>query len=209
MKKIQLAFAAFTLAVGFTACNGNDTDSTSSTTTTSTTDTSTTNANNSTNNNNTSATTTTANAKMPLNAADSAFVMKAAAGGMMEVEAGNIAQQNAQSDRVKAFGSMMVKDHSAANQELMSLASSRGITLPTDLPASMKKHMDQMRNMKGKQFDNHYMSMMLSDHKKDVSEFEKNSNSANDAELKAWATKTLPVLRTHLDSAQAISKAKM
>lgn len=130
-------------------------------------------------------------------------------GGMMEVEAGNIAQQNGQSDRVKAFGSMMVKDHSAANQELMSLASSRGITLPTELPADMKKHLDGMRNMKGKQFDNHYVSMMLSDHKKDVGEFEKQSNSANDAELKSWAAKTLPVLKTHLDSIQAINKAKM
>ena len=127
----------------------------------------------------------------------------------MEVEAGNLAQQNAQSDRVKAFGSMMVRDHSAANQELTSLASGRGITLPSELPADMKKHVDQMRNMKGKQFDTHYMSMMLSDHKKDVAEFEKQSNNANDADLKAWASKTLPTLKMHLDSAQAINKGKM
>lgn len=127
----------------------------------------------------------------------------------MEVEAGRIAQQNAQSDRVKGFGSMMERDHSAANQELTSLASRHGITIPTTLPADMQKHLDDMRNMKGKAFDQHYMSMMLSDHKKDIGEFEKESNSGKDADLKSWASKTLPVLRTHLDSAQAINKAKM
>ena len=206
MKKIQLAFAALTFAFGFTACSNHGSGSTSSdsntaTTTTTTTDTSTAAS--------TGATTTTTASKTPLNAADSSFVMRAAAGGMMEVEAGNLAQQNAQSDRVKAFGSMMVKDHSAANQELTSLASGRGITLPAELPADMKKHVDMMRNMKGKQFDTHYMSMMLSDHKKDVAEFEKQSNSANDADLKAWASKTLPTLKMHLDSAQAINKGKM
>lgn len=206
MKKLHLAFAGLVFAIGFSACSGNDSGSTTTTTTTdnttTTTDSSTTGAGSAT-------TTTTATPQTPLNKADSTFVMEAAMGGMMEVEAGNIAQQNGQSDRVKAFGSMMVKDHSAANQELMSLASSRGITLPTELPAGMKKHLDGMRNMKGKQFDNHYVSMMLSDHKKDVGEFEKQSNSANDAELKSWAAKTLPVLKTHLDSIQAINKAKM
>jgi putative membrane protein len=207
MKKLHLAFAGLVFAIGFSACSGNDSGSTTTTTTTdhtaTTTDSSTTGAGSA----GTTATTTTP--ATPLNKADSTFVMKAAMGGMMEVEAGNIAQQNAQSDRVKAFGSMMVKDHSAANQELMTFASGRGITIPTELPADMKKHLDGMRNMKGKAFDNHYISMMLSDHKKDVGEFEKQSNSANDAELKSWAAKTLPVLKTHLDSVQALSKAKM
>lgn len=207
MKKLHLAFAGFVLALGFSACSGNDSGSTTTTTTdhtATTTDSVTTGAGTAA-----PTTTTTTTPATPLNKADSTFVLKAAMGGMMEVEAGNIAQQNAQSNRVKAFGSMMVKDHSAANQELMTFASGRGITLPTELPADMKKHLDGMRNMKGKQFDNHYISMMLADHKKDVNEFEKQSNNANDAELKSWAAKTLPVLKTHLDSVQALSKAKL
>ena len=157
---------------------------------------------------NTGAATSSAN-KPPLGKADSTFVMKAAMGGMMEVEAGKIAQQNAQSDRVKAFGSMMVNDHTNANNELMALAQGRGLTVPTTLPADMQKHLDAMRDMKGKAFDSHYMGMMLNDHKKDVGEFEKESTSGQDDELKSWAGKTLPTLKTHLDSAQALNKARM
>lgn len=128
-------------------------------------------------------------------------------GGMEEVEGGNIAQQNGMNPRVKDFGSMMVRDHSKANDELKSLASTKGLTLPSALPADKMKHLDGMRKMTGKSFDSHYISMMVNDHKTDIAEFEKASKDAKDPDLKAWAAKTLPTLKTHLDSAQAINKS--
>lgn len=204
MKKVQFIFASVILVSTLTACSGNDGSSESNTTTATSTTTDSSSANASTNN--TMTTNNGADTRTPLTGPDSLFVMKAAAGGLMEVEAGNIAQQNGQSDRVKAFGSMMVNDHGAANQELMSLAQGRGVTLPTALPSDMQQHMEGMRKMKGKAFDNHYMDMMLKDHKKDIADFEKQANSGNDPDLKAWAAKTLPTLKAHLDSAQAINK---
>ncbi|HET7899135.1 MAG TPA: DUF4142 domain-containing protein, partial [Flavisolibacter sp.] len=117
------------------------------------------------------------------------------------------AQQNAQNDRVKSFGQMMVTDHGQANQQLQSLASAKGITLPADLPQDKQKMLNDMQKMQGASFDKHYMSDMVKDHQKDVSEFEEQSNKATDPDLKAWATQTLPVLRKHLDSAKAINSA--
>lgn len=143
---------------------------------------------------------------MPLSKDDSAFVMEAAVGGLMEVQAGQLAQQNAQNQRVKDFGGMMVTDHSKANDELKSYAASHGITLPVELPADKQKHIDAMKNMKGAAFDKHYIAMMVDDHKEDVSKFKKQSTDANDVQLKAWASNTLPVLQKHLDSIQAIKK---
>ena len=144
----------------------------------------------------------------PLEKMDRDFVMKAAGGGMMEVELGNIAQQNAASQRVKDFGAMMVRDHSKANDELKAFASKRNLMLNTDsLMALHKSHIDAMKNKTGAAFDKAYMSMMLDDHKKDVAEFEKASKMCKDQECQGWAGKTLPTLQTHLDSAQAISKA--
>jgi putative membrane protein len=147
---------------------------------------------------------TTANTT-PLSKEDSSFVLEAATGGMMEVEAGNIAQQNAQDPRVKNFGSMMVTDHSAANNELKSLVSGR-VMIPDSLPADKRKHLESMRKMNGKAFDNHYKSMMLTDHKEDVDKFKKAATSVQDPGLKDWVNKTLPVLQKHLDSIQAINK---
>lgn len=152
---------------------------------------------------------TTNMSSTPLSKADSTFVMKAAAGGMEEVEMGNLAQQNASSQRVKDFGAMMVRDHSKANDELKSFASGRGLTLPAALPADKQKDLDMMRKMTGKSFDQHYVNMMVQDHQKDVNEFKKQSTSGADQQLKDWAGKTLPVLQMHLDSIQAIKKSKM
>ena len=208
MKKMTFAISCFALCGAIVACNSSSDNSSTSTSDSSKMSTTTTNT--TTNDTMSKMTTPAATASAtPLNAKDSEFVMKAATGGMMEVSAGNVAQTNAANDRVKAFGSMMVSDHSKANAELMALASAKGITLPAALPATEQKHVDDMGKLKGKDFDNHYMSMMLSDHKKDVAEFEKEASNATDPDLKAWAAKTLPTLKTHLDSAQAINKAKM
>jgi putative membrane protein len=63
--------------------------------------------------------------------------------------------------------------------------------------------------MTGKSFDTHYISMMKDDHAKAISKFEKEAKNGKDADVKNWATKTLPVLKAHKDSIDAISKAKM
>jgi len=186
------------------ACNSNSETSTSSdTTTTMGTDTSSTMSGTNTSMDTTTVSTTAA----PLEKMDRDFVMKAASGGLMEVELGNIAQQNAASQRVKDFGSMMVRDHSAANQELMSFANRRNLTMNSDSLTNLhKSHIDALKNKKGAAFDKAYMNMMVSDHKKDVSEFDKASKMCKDQECLAFAAKTLPTLQMHLDSAQAISK---
>jgi putative membrane protein len=130
--------------------------------------------------------------------------MDAAMGGLMEVELGRVAAQKGTSDAVKQFGQRMVDDHSKANEELMTLASSKGITLPTTLDDKHQKQLTKMSAMSGAEFDRAYSKNMLSDHKKDVSEFEKESTRATDPDLKAFAAKTLPTLQQHLQLAQAL-----
>lgn len=139
---------------------------------------------------------------------DKEFVMKAASGGMMEVQAGELAQQNGMNERVKNFGTMMVNDHGKANAELKSIAANKNIMLPDSMMPEHKEHLEMLKIKKGREFDQTYMTLMVDDHKKDVNEFEQASNNVNDAEIKAFASKTVPVLKMHLDSAQAI-KNKM
>src|SRR6476469_9731521 len=70
-----------------------------------------------------------------MGSADQTFVTKAAQGGLAQVQLGTLATQKAANADVKAFGQQMVDDHSKANDELKQLASSKGITLPTDVDA--------------------------------------------------------------------------
>ncbi|HTM91449.1 MAG TPA: DUF4142 domain-containing protein [Flavisolibacter sp.] len=199
MKKKLFSFAIGLSAVLMWSCN-NSSNTTSTTDSSSTTSGMGTDTMHNANNN-------TAVNTMPLSKDDSMFVMEAGIGGLMEVQAGQLAQQNAQNQRVKDFGGMMVTDHSKANDELKSYAASHGVNLPTTLPADVQKHIDAMKNMKGAAFDKHYIAMMLDDHKEDVGKFKKETTAANDAQLKTWATNTLPVLQKHLDSVQAIKKS--
>ena len=142
----------------------------------------------------------------PVDKKSADFAMEAAQGGMMEVQLGSYAQQNALSERVKAFGAMMVRDHSKANDELKSIATTKSITLPADMSDSKeKKEMNELMKKTGKDFDKAYMKMMVEDHKKDVKAFEDASKDVKDTELKNFASSTLPVLKVHLDSAKAIA----
>ncbi len=131
-------------------------------------------------------------------------MVKAASGGMMEVKLGNIALKNASSAQVKQFGKMMVSDHTKANNELMALAAKKNIAIPSVPGNDEQDKIDKLQKEQGKDFDKDYVSLMIDDHKDDISEFKKAVDNVKDAEIKAFAAKTLPILQKHLDKIQAI-----
>lgn len=142
-----------------------------------------------------------------LSAADKEFVMKAAIGGMAEVQMGQTASQKGLSAGVKAFGARMVTDHSKANDELKQLATTKGLVVPADVDAKHRKAADALAAKSGKEFDKAYMTEMVRDHEEDVKEFEKESKSAQDADLGKWAARTLPTLEDHLRMAKDTAKS--
>ncbi|CAN5314251.1 hypothetical protein BH10ACI2_BH10ACI2_22710 [soil metagenome] len=135
------------------------------------------------------------------------FMKDAAQGGMAEVELGKLAASKAKDAEVKKFGQMMVTDHTAAGNGLKALAAKKNVTLPADI-GSHKSTVDKLSGLSGADFDKAYVDDMVSDHEADVAEFEKQSKNATDADVKAFAAKTLPVLKKHLEAIKAI-KAKM
>lgn len=138
---------------------------------------------------------------------ESKFAVEVASSGMTEVQLGELAQQKASSQKVKDYGAMMVRDHSKANDELKSIAAKKNITLP---PAPGEDHMDHIKKLSeksGKEFDKDYMKMMVDDHKDNIDAFEKCSKDGKDADLKAFADKTLPTLRKHHEEAKKINDA--
>lgn len=140
-----------------------------------------------------------------LAAADKAFVMEAARGGMAEVELGRLAADKATNADVKQFGQRMVDDHSKANDELKGLASQKNITLPTETDAKHKATQARLSKLSGDAFDKAYMADMVADHNKDVAAFTRASKTAKDADLKAWAGKTLPTLQEHQKMAKDVA----
>jgi putative membrane protein len=136
------------------------------------------------------------------------FMKEAAIGGLTEVELGKLASTKAVNAEVKKFGQMMVDDHSKANAELKALAAKKNITLPTEPDSSHKSTIDELKGESGANFDKEYVDEMVDDHEKDVAEFEKQAQNSPDPDVKAFAAKTLPTLKKHLDAIKAI-EAKM
>jgi putative membrane protein len=135
---------------------------------------------------------------------DQKFATEAAVGGMEEVELGRMAAQKGASDEVRQFGQRMVDDHSKANDDLMKVASGKGWTLPSALDAKHQADVQKLSALTGDAFDRAYVKMMVSDHKKDVGEFQKESTRGADADIKGFATRTLPTLQEHLQMIQRI-----
>ncbi len=143
--------------------------------------------------------------KGKLSAADQKFMKQAAQGGQAEVELGQLAQQKAQSPDVKAFGQRMVNDHTKANDELKQVASQVGVTLPSQPDAKDQAEKARLEKMSGAQFDKAYMNYMVSDHKKDVADFQREAAHATDPAVKNFAQTTLPTLQSHLQEAESIA----
>jgi putative membrane protein len=99
----------------------------------------------------------------------------------------------------------MVKDHSAANEKLKSVAASKNITLPTSPSAGQMASKAKLKVLSGETFDKSYIKGMIKDHQEDIAEFQKEASSGQDPDAKAYAVATLPTLQKHLKTIQSIA----
>lgn len=139
---------------------------------------------------------------------DQTFLKEAASAGLMEVQMGRLGAQKGQSQAVRQLGQRLVQDHSKANQELKLLASQKNVTLPTEIPTEHQTMLSHLKSLEGAEFDQAFKKHALEHHQEDIQKFEKASQSSPDADVKAFAQKTLPVLQEHLKMAQGIQAAE-
>jgi putative membrane protein len=142
-------------------------------------------------------------------------------GGMTEVKLGELASQKAQNADVKAFGRMMVQDHTKAGAELKQLASQHNIQPPAQLDDEHRDKVDRLSKLQGAEFDREYMNQMVDDHQNTIEALEdrldKQGNDENptytpkkndnrvDMALNQWAAKTAPTVQKHLARAKQLN----
>lgn len=131
------------------------------------------------------------------------FLKEAIEGNLAEVQMGQLAQKNGQSDGVRSFGQMLQKDHSDANHKATAAANQMGMSPPTEPNSKQKAMYDKMSKLSGDIFDREFAKHMVADHNKDIKEYEKEAKK-NDA-AGAYAKEALPTLHKHLDTAQSLS----
>jgi len=149
-----------------------------------------------------------AEAPAKLSHQDKSFMKDAAEGGNAEIEASKIALEKSSSADVKTFAQTMIDDHTKAGTELKSLAEQKGVKVSDTPSLTEKAEIKLLSERKGSSFDQHYAdSIGVKAHQDTIKLFQKEVDKGSDADVKAWASKTLLTLQHHLEAAQAL-KAK-
>jgi putative membrane protein len=137
--------------------------------------------------------------------ADKEFVIQAGFAGLAEVTLSQLALSRSENAEVKAFAQRMVTDHGRANEELQKLATGKGLALPTTLHDTNDDALKDLQS-RGADFDARYVAQMAADHEKVIAEFENAERALADPDVRAFVTRTLPVLREHLQHVQRLRK---
>jgi putative membrane protein len=164
--------------------------------------------------------------------ADKDFVHDLMVAGNAEIQLGNLASSRAGKAEVKEFGQQMVKDHTAAGDQLNQIATRSNVD--AGAAAIDDKHQQlitKLSALKGADFDREYMKAMVDGHQdvldklqkrvdekdrvgvatgqkpKDVNVKPEKANDSFEASLNQWAADTLPVVKGHLEKAKAVKEA--
>ena len=140
---------------------------------------------------------TVAGAASAMSAMDKTFATKAAQGGLFEVQSSQIALNKTHNSGVRAVASRMVKEHSAANAELKTVAQNKKMSLPTETDSKHKAAVAKMRGLSGSAFDRAYMASQETAHADTVKLFQKEIAMGQDKDLSAFASKNLPTIEDH------------
>jgi putative membrane protein len=145
-----------------------------------------------------------------MSASDTEFATMAAQGGIAEVQMAQLAQQKATSKDVQKYAKQMIKDHTKANNNLMKIAAKKQMTFPTTPNAEQMQMMSQLQQASGAEFDRMYIQMAgIDSHQKMQGLFQSEISGGTDADLKSFASKTLPTVQKHLRMAQEMTSAGM
>jgi putative membrane protein len=146
--------------------------------------------------------------KAKLARGDRKFIEHAAGSGLFEVQAAQLATVKAVDAGVKSFASMLVDQHTAANNELTRIANAKGVEMPAAPPHGLRRDIEKLGKKSGDDFDREFVREVgVKSHEKAIKEFEKASKDAKDADLKAFVDKSLPTLREHLAAAEKLPQS--
>jgi putative membrane protein len=137
------------------------------------------------------------------------FVKEVANSDMFEIAANTLAKQNGNAPE-KAFAAQMVADHNKTSTELRDMVSSGKVKaeVPVVLDSSHQSKLDKLKKVANeKDFSADFYSSQVSAHKDAISLFERYAKGGDNADLKNWASKTLPTLKHHLEMAENLKKS--
>jgi len=144
---------------------------------------------------------------LALSAHDREFATKAAEHGLREIELARIAVSRATTEPVKSYAQMLIDDHEEAQEQLENLTRIKHLDLRPRLDKEYEADKNRLQQLEWAEFDATYVSMMIADHEVAIDLFSHTADEAQDAELRRWASSTLPKLQHHLQRATELRQS--
>ena len=138
-----------------------------------------------------------------------AYVANAAMSDMYERESSQLAVKTAKSDKVKAFARQMIADHTATTAEVKTILSdgSLGVTPPAQLDRRRQSLLDSLRKVAATDFDQVYLQQQTAAHREALALHRGFADAGANAALKAFAARTAPKVKMHLDMVEKLGTA--
>ncbi|NJP33203.1 DUF4142 domain-containing protein [Micromonospora thermarum] len=95
-----------------------------------------------------------------LNAADAALLAGVRLAGLWEMPAGQMAAEKGRSPRVREIGAEIAKQHEELDRLTVEAANKLGATIPTDPTPEQKGWLTEMKNARGTQFDQIFVTRL-------------------------------------------------
>lgn len=139
-----------------------------------------------------------------VSAQDNAFFRDTAAANMTEIQLSQAALNQSQNASVKQFAQRMIDDHTAAENQLSTLATSKGAAAPTKLDEMHMKMVSDLQASSGKAFDTMYVDDQIAAHKEAIKNVQHEADEGSDMDSKNMAMTLLPQLKEHLQMAEQL-----
>lgn len=137
---------------------------------------------------------------------DAEFTYEVVASNYGEIKLAELANQRSRNNEVKNLAQTLLADHTTALNELKTLAQAKAISIPVEERETAERKIDNLADKSGQEFDKEWTVEMLAMHKESIGKFEDRLESTEDAELKAYISKTLPVLKKHREQLKALEQ---
>lgn len=140
-----------------------------------------------------------------ISSVDKQFIVEAADARMMDWAQGSLAAEKGTTAKHQRYGKLMMRDQAILMEKLKTLAASKNITLPEKISEEKAEGLNRLKASSGETFDRRFRRMIIKDHKRDIDEF-KRATESTDAEISDFAKTVLPMLENHLEKARELNQ---
>ena len=141
----------------------------------------------------------------PITSTNTRFMINAAQAGDAEMDLAALAAGKTKTPEVTQLAARIKSDHEEAAAQLKALATQKDVALPSSPTAAHKATRARLDKLSDAAFDRAFAAQMVADHRAAITLFT-TATKTSDVDVKAFAEKTLPILKDHLQRSIDLQK---